>query len=678
MKPIFSILVVLMCTTTVFAQKNVQRPSSYNFQRGVEALVDGDSETGLNYLNAELEENPKNGYAFAWIAAGRSADYEYGKALTAINKALKYLPKKDIQYTSWVYSMRGEIYLALEDTLAALQDYSQAIKISPDNEEYYIDRGEIYYHLGLLEASAADYLQIMDINPGSVMGYMGLGRILRDQEEYDRAIELFTYVIKIHPEYASGYSFRAECLIKQNRYNEAADDILTALDINEDNKAFLMLLEEYTSASHLALLKAKFQIKKNKEPNNVYWYYYYGAILETNKQYKEAIEQYKAGKRISAAPLLDERIAMCYSKLGDYQSAIENINLAIAVDSTDADYYEERARFYGEMGNRAQAIVDLTKYIEFYPEYSYAYYSRGWYKHLDKQHQEAIDDFTMALTLDSTHSYSYDGRGRSYLSLGKTEEAKADFEKILSFDTIPNDNSCASSAYHFLGQDSMAIAFVLRTLEEDSTAFYNAACTYALANDLDNAILYLRKAFEDGFCRLHHISVDTDFDAIRDTEEFQELVAEYTKKIKQNWQARDTATIGEERIVEVPFTAANGVTKVNCTINGLPLNFVFDTGASDVTISQVEANFMFKNGYLSDKDIIGKQHYQTADGNISVGTVINLGSINFGGLSLTNVRASVVQSQNAPLLLGQSVLQRLGKIEIDNEQRLLKITTTTL
>jgi predicted aspartyl protease len=84
---------------------------------------------------------------------------------------------------------------------------------------------------------------------------------------------------------------------------------------------------------------------------------------------------------------------------------------------------------------------------------------------------------------------------------------------------------------------------------------------------------------------------------------------------------------------------------------------------------------MFKNGYLSEKDIIGKQHYQTADGNISVGTVINLSSINFGGLTLTDVRASVVKSQNAPLLLGQTVLQRLGKIEIDNANRILKITT---
>ncbi len=32
---------------------------------------------------------------------------------------------------------------------------------------------------------------------------------------------------------------------------------------------------------------------------------------------------------------------------------------------------------------------------------------------------------------------------------------------------------------------------------------------------------------------------------------------------------------------------------------------IFDTGASDVTISSVEANFMLKNDYLSSKDIKG-------------------------------------------------------------------------
>ena len=83
---------------------------------------------------------------------------------------------------------------------------------------------------------------------------------------------------------------------------------------------------------------------------------------------------------------------------------------------------------------------------------------------------------------------------------------------------------------------------------------------------------------------------------------------------------------------------------------------------------------MMKNGYLSSKDVVGNQRYMDANGEVSVGTVINLKDVNFGGLNLTNVRASVVRNQKAPLLLGQSVLSRLGKIERDNSKNILKIT----
>ena len=63
-----------------------------------------------------------------------------------------------------------------------------------------------------------------------------------------------------------------------------------------------------------------------------------------------------------------------------------------------------------------------------------------------------------------------------------------------------------------------------------------------------------------------------------------------------------------------------------------------------------------------------------ANGNVSVGTVINLKNVNFGDFTLNNIRASVVQNQKAPLLLGQSVLGRLGKIEIDNSKNVIKVT----
>ena len=196
--------------------------------------------------------------------------------------------------------MRANIYLELEDTVAALKDLNQAIKIDPTNENYFETRGDILFNQGNYEEANKDYQHIITLNPGSVMGYMGLGRNLKEQGEYAKAIELFSHVIKIHPEYSSGYSFRAEAYIKQKRLNEAADDILTALDIDEDRKAYYLLISEYTDEKSLNLLKGKFQIKKTKEPNNVYWSYYYGLVLENNRLYKEAIEQYQSCKRINA------------------------------------------------------------------------------------------------------------------------------------------------------------------------------------------------------------------------------------------------------------------------------------------------------------------------------------------------------------------------------------------
>lgn len=50
---------------------------------------------------------------------------------------------------------------------------------------------------------------------------------------------------------------------------------------------------------------------------------------------------------------------------------------------------------------------------------------------------------------------------------------------------------------------------------------------------------------------------------------------------------------------------------VSCKVNGLPLDFIFDTGASSVTLSRKQAQFMLRNGYLSRSDIVGSSSYQT-------------------------------------------------------------------
>ena len=115
----------------------------------------------------------------------------------------------------------------------------------------------------------------------------------------------------------------------------------------------------------------------------------------------------------------------------------------------------------------------------------------------------------------------------------------------------------------------------------------------------------------------------------------------------------------------------NGVYKIPCKVNGLRMKFIFDTGASDVCISLTEATFMYENDYITDDDIIGTSSSQIADGSIVENIRIRLKEIEIAGLKLRNVEALVTQNFGAPLLLGQSVIQKLGAIQIQGNELII-------
>jgi aspartyl protease family protein len=110
---------------------------------------------------------------------------------------------------------------------------------------------------------------------------------------------------------------------------------------------------------------------------------------------------------------------------------------------------------------------------------------------------------------------------------------------------------------------------------------------------------------------------------------------------------------------------ANGVYLVPIKVNGLNLNFIFDTGASSISLSSAEAMVMLRQGQITQDDIVGQQQFQDATGEVSVGTIVRLRTVEIGGIVLNNVEASVVDNIQAPLLLGQTALSKFGKVTID-------------
>ncbi len=86
-----------------------------------------------------------------------------------------------------------------------------------------------------------------------------------------------------------------------------------------------------------------------------------------------------------------------------------------------------------------------------------------------------------------------------------------------------------------------------------------------------------------------------DLNAIRELPKNKELIQQYKNIIESEIDDKMQDTfVYEEQTVEIPLTKEGGVCKVKCAINDLPLYFVFDTEASDVSHSFVEATFRVK------------------------------------------------------------------------------------
>lgn len=123
--------------------------------------------------------------------------------------------------------------------------------------------------------------------------------------------------------------------------------------------------------------------------------------------------------------------------------------------------------------------------------------------------------------------------------------------------------------------------------------------------------------------------------------------------------------------VSVPFREENGIKYIPVTVNGSEFEMVFDPGCSTTQLSRTEADNLIANGSIGNDDFIGKAYGQLADGSrTDVESVVNLSEVVVGGrIRLTNVEATISSSYSAPLIIGNSVLDRLAAITIDNQTK---------
>ncbi len=689
---ILSALLLTLSCGQAFAQGTAKTGAGkagndYNLQRAWEALEqEKDDAKALDLVDKQLKDTPDNVQALLLRVRLYRRKGSLADAMADINHALKVnKPKKTEIANSTIHWWKGHIYSDMGDHSKSAESLGTAYALAQkDNKENLqsisFDYAQVLYLNKDLDGADAVYRHMLSENEADAGAMVGMARTMVDRREYREALDLLDKCQKLDREYSEPYRFKMYAYDKLGEIAKAIDAGLEWLDKDSKAPSDSVLA---VCAKRPAYAEAAIKDKEKSGDDPLPWKVLLADFFSQMHRYADAVRVYDELE--SDYGQINEIFyyrSGCYDELGLYDRAIADITKVI---EKERDMYSLSllGDYHRLSGDLESAIKDFTEAIEEAPKEAFNYYRRGWCKEMAGDRKGALEDYDTGLEIDDDYPYLYLMRGELRLLEGRHSDALEDFREVVKRDTVAVDGSCRQYALHFLGKDKEAEEWMDRIIASDpgnAGHYYDRACLYARMGRLEESVAALRMAFEKGYRSFAHIRMDDDMDPIRDLPAFRELVNEY-EAIHQKYleekgfgPKEGTSEFKEPMTVAVALKRQTGGTfEIPCDINGLQLRMIFDTGASDVTISSVEANFMLKNGYLSEKDVKGKRYYQIANGQLNEGTVVTLREVKIGDAVLHNVDASVVKSQKAPLLLGQSAMERFGTITIDNDNNKLII-----
>ena len=145
-----------------------------------------------------------------------------------IRKTIEEIPT-DVQkgmLPEWVFQ-QGNFFMMLGQMDRAIEAYSYAITLNPNNVDAYLNRGVTYGNKGDSERAMADFNRAIELNPDDAAAYNNRGIAHREMDEPVLSIEDFNKAIQLKPNYAVAYNNRGVT------YGEKGDSERAMADFNK-------------------------------------------------------------------------------------------------------------------------------------------------------------------------------------------------------------------------------------------------------------------------------------------------------------------------------------------------------------------------------------------------------------------------------------------------------------
>lgn len=173
------------------------------FKEGVLSGVFKEYEDAINSYSEAIELNPGFSEAFFQRASIYRNIPDNDKAIEDYSRAIR-LDEKNPRY----YTGRALCYYDMQNTGSAIKDLTRAIDLKPSDSELYsayAARGSMYEMTDMDQKALQDYKQAILISPNAKELHIRMGRINRSLKNYEESIKDFCRVIELDSEHGEAY-----------------------------------------------------------------------------------------------------------------------------------------------------------------------------------------------------------------------------------------------------------------------------------------------------------------------------------------------------------------------------------------------------------------------------------------------------------------------------------------
>ena len=252
-----------------------------------------------------------------------------------------------------------------------------------------------------------------------------------------------------------------------------------------------------------------------------------------NNRFVSGSEVYSGAKAAALKALeLDPNSAETHTSLAyvlfcyewDPEAAMKELRTAIELNPNYATAHHWYAVILAEIGQSEEAMREMEQARKLDPLSVRISANVGHLLYLRRQYDQAILETRKALELEPNDRMTHERLGETYLQMGMSKEALAEYRLISSSDELDPGLVCAYAAAGNRKEALRILSWLKQKSKREYIAPYYMIRAYTALGEKDEALAWLQKGVETYSGGMDRLKVDPAFDPLRGDPRFQKLL----------------------------------------------------------------------------------------------------------------------------------------------------------